>query len=365
MYNISNTSWKRNISSSGTLAFTIEARDHYYRVLQILREVFPIVTESQHQRNIMSLVIRICQDKHNNFEKITKDWLNRLFQIKLDDYTCIGLIADYPFNQALKINNILVARIDSDEGKDLIDKYIQASEIPGILNRRLPQINSAFSCTVKAYDAESCKLISVNHVKRVLSFVKLVDCQSEIRLERENDGTKTESYCVMAGNENIGFSLHNTIRKDFMTRSYNYDQIEELKKNAEKFIFKTDLTDLERSILSALYWYGRVDITFDSDIEQYISYINGLERLVLYDTKIDKAEQFGKMLSKLYNRLDKNDMTKMYKKRNDLLHESEPDIYREDLVMLRILLSDLIIKLILENKNHVNLYSYFSNCFGF
>ena len=140
---------------------------------------------------------------------------------------------------------------------------------------------------------------------------------------------------------------------------YNYNLIEERRNLAEKFFFKKDPTSLEISILSALYWYGRVDIRFDDDIDQYISYINGLERLVLPDNTINKAENFGERLSMIYRDLDKENLIRIYKNRNDLLHESEPDIYKEDLEMLREKLRDLILKLIYETDNHLNLYSYF------
>ena len=124
------------------------------------------------------------------------------------------------------------------------------------------------------------------------------------------------------------------------------------------------LTDLQKSILSALYWYGRVDVTFDDAIDQYISYINGLERLVLFDSKQDKAEAFGDRISKRFKHHYKQDMIKFYKKRNDLLHEREPDIYEEDLITLRFLLRGLITDLVYQNEKYATLYLYFRNNHG-
>ena len=113
------------------------------------------------------------------------------------------------------------------------------------------------------------------------------------------------------------------------------------------------------AILSALYWYGRVDVTFDDVIDQYISYINGLERLVLFDAEKDKARKFGQRISCRFPSTDKDIISSLYEKRNRLLHENEPDIYEDELGMLRGLLRGLIFDMIDENEKHSILYSYF------
>ena len=146
---------------------------------------------------------------------------------------------------------------------------------------------------------------------------------------------------------------------DFQNGTYNFDVINSLRDKAEKFFFKKDITEFQKAVLSALYWYGRVDITFDDVIDQYISYINGLERLVLFDAEKGKAEKFGQRISCRFSSTDKDTISGLYKKRNELLHENEPDIYEDELGMLRGLLRELILDMIGENEKHSILYSYF------
>ena len=105
-------------------------------------------------------------------------------------------------------------------------------------------------------------------------------------------------------------------------------EINNLIDKSKEFFFKEDTTDFQKAILSALYWYGRIDVTFDNSIIQYISYINGLERLILFDTKNNKTDKFGARISNRFPIIDKEIINKLYAKRNEILHEREPDIYR-------------------------------------
>ena len=358
--NVPDNAWRTSSTMNGTLVLTFDAHQHYYKIVPILRKTFPIITEEQHQRNIQALLVRIFIDPKKNVEKITKDWLSELFQLKLKDHECVGLIAGYPFPHSLKIGNVTIMPINSKEAKELNKKYAGPGGELSILKNQKRGINAIFCCTTKAYDDDSCMLISKNNVNRVLNFIKLIDPYSEVRLQVKNYKSMGDSNHITT--ENGTSWIHdNVIRKDRIKREYFFENIEKLIKAAEKFFFKKDVTYLQKSILSALYWYGRVDVTFDNAIDQYISYINGLERLVLFDSKQDKAEVFGDRISKRFKHHDKQDMIKFYKKRNELLHEREPDIYEEDLTTLRFLLHNLITDLVYKNEEYNTLYLYFRN----
>ena len=135
--------------------------------------------------------------------------------------------------------------------------------------------------------------------------------------------------------------------------------ISNLKDIVEKFFFTKNITKFQEAILSALYWYGRVDITYDDPVDQYISCINGLERLVLFDEKRNKVEMFSQRISCRFSTIDKKRISDLYNKRNRLLHESEPDIYDDEINMLRGLLRELIIDMITKCEEYDILYSYF------
>ena len=364
--NVPDNAWRTNGTMDGTLVLTFDAHQHYYKIMSILRETVPIITEEQHQRNIQVLLIRIFKNQKKNVEKITKDWLAVLVQLKLKDHKYVGLIAGYPFPLFLKIDNVTIMPINSKEAQEFDKKCVGSDNKSSILDNLEHGINAMFCCTTKAYDADSCKLISKNNVNRVLNFIKLIDPHSTIRLQAKNrNPMRNLNYIITKNNitteTHVDLMDNIMIRDDLTKKGHFLESIEKLVKTSEKFFFKKDITDLQKSILSALYWYGRIDVRFDDAVDQYISYINGLERLVLFDSKQNNAEAFGDRISKRFKQYYKQDMIKLYKKRNELLHEREPDIYEEDLKTLRVLLHDLITDLISQNEKYTTLYFYFRN----
>ena len=359
----SGTFWRqrlqKNDSGASRLALGEDAPEPYYKIMNILRKNFPDSTDVKFEQSIESLLFRILKNKKKNMKKISKDWLEDIFKKKrnMEYYTHAGFIADYPFTYSLKIDNVLIAPINSDE--------IKSHEFFGEINHWLKKMskpmgmNAMFVCRVQAYDNDNCKLISNTHVNRVLHFIKLIDPYSEVRLQ-------VKDYKVVGRSEIIGrgkgseYSHGNILRKDnFMNRSVPVEFMNRIRDKAETFFFKKDITGFQKAILSALYWYGRVDVTFDDYIVQYISYINGLERLVLFDAKGDKAEMFGKRISCRNPGIDREEISHLYQKRNDLLHENEPNIYEDELTMLRTLLRLLILDMIDNNDDCIVLHSYF------
>ena len=76
--------------------------------------------------------------------------------------------------------------IKSKEAKELDKKYAGPDGKLSIFKNQEWEINAIFCCTAKAYDTDSCKMISKNNVNRVLSFIKLIDPYSEVRLQVKN-----------------------------------------------------------------------------------------------------------------------------------------------------------------------------------
>ena len=234
--NVSDNVWRKTGTTDGTLVLTFDARPYYYKIMSILRETFPIITEEQHQRNIQALLARIVRDPKRNVNRITKDWLSELFEIQLKDHECVGLIAGYPFQHSLKICNVTIMPIKSKEAKELDKKYAGPDGKLSIFKNQ-DGVNAIFCCTAKAYDTDSCKMISKNNVNRVLSFIKLIDPYSEVRLQVKNYNLMKESNYIVIEN-NINYTHHNVIRQDQIKREYFFENIEMLIEVAEKFSSK-------------------------------------------------------------------------------------------------------------------------------
>ena len=360
--------WRSISGSNGRLTFKADAHIHYHHILPILRDAFPIIAETRHKKNIDELLIRIFKDKQQNREGITKDWLSELFKIKIQNFIGIANIVDYPFSYSLKIDRVIIMPFGGDDIENFIEKNKQSPLMTSVIKmNELKMINGEINamafCKTKTYDDESCKLSSFKYINRVLHFIKLIDGRSEIRLDVKNINCLQTAFFVADENNILRSSqVDNIIRKDFFsTRIYNNEDINLIKNKAAQFFFKHDINDLQTSILSALYWYGKTDVTFDDKVDQFISYINGLERLVLFDTKQNKAQMFANRLEEYFSYVTHKEMFDLYKKRNKLLHEYEPDIYEEDLMLLRGLLGNLLKDLIDKSDLHHNLYSFFNH----
>lgn len=340
----------------GFLAFKEQPYILYNEIIKILRENFPNSADTRHKQDIDILLFRIFKNEKKNTEQISKDWLEEIYTRKLKDYTYAGWIAGYPFPTSCRINNVVIIPSNSEEIKN--HEFVKKFDDDVFKIEPKPGMNAMFICNVKAYDEESGELISNIYVNRMLSFIKLVDSVSEVRLQKKNyNGISYETFIesdkgIMLGDKNID-------RKDDLKRPYDFVKIKNLRDKAEKFFFKKNITEFQKSILSALYWYGRVDTTFDDDIGQYIFYINGLERLVLFDSRNSKADMFAARISRRFPNIKNDEILSIYKKRNCLLHENEPDIYKYEIYMLRNLLRNLILDMICKSDNHEILYSYF------
>ena len=349
-----NLHWEHTWSNSGQITLSHDAKPYYYKVLQILKENLFMIGESQHKRNMMELLYRLCKSGKDQIEGITKDWLDQLYKLKIEQYTFVGFIADYPFTNSFKINGVTISPIDSKEGKKIIKNTCPEIQKYNFVNQGL---NAVFSCKVEAYDEEDCKLTAIFTVNYVLSLIKVIDMQSEVRLQAKNYPLPKELYfCETKNTQEI--MVHNKSRQEYTTKSCKSKEIENLRKCAGRFLLDDYKNDLEFGIMSALYWYGHIDTSIDDEKSQYISYMNGLERLVLYDSPRDKAIKFAERLSKRFKQ-DKDEMENFYKTRNELLHEDEPDIYEEELLILRNMLADLIQDLICQSEKHATFYSYF------
>jgi len=183
----SGTFWKQSLKKdeSGASRLTLgnNAPEPYYKLMNILRKNFPDSTDVKFEQSIESLLFRILKNEKKNMKKISKDWLEDIFKKKrnMEYYTHVGFIADYPFTHSLKIDNVLIAPINSDEIKNH-EFFREINHWFKMMSKPMG-VNAMFVCKVKAYDNDNCKLISNIHVSRVLHFIKLIDPYSEVRLQ--------------------------------------------------------------------------------------------------------------------------------------------------------------------------------------
>ena len=191
-------------------------------IMNILRKKFQDTTDARHNKDIESLVLRIFQNKKRNVEKISKDWLENVYTRQLNDYTCAGWIAGYPFTNTFKIADITITPNGSKEYKNFKTKFTEKFGVD--LFKIKPGMNAAFVCKVKAYDEESCELISNIYVNRVLYFIKLLDPTSEIRLQIKDYNTSNTGFFINDKNGTSTSTVHEFRKGDQSNITYNFDK---------------------------------------------------------------------------------------------------------------------------------------------
>ena len=129
------------------------------------------------------------------------------------------------------------------------------------------------------------------------------------------------------------------------------------------FLFDEHPTELQKSIIDALYWYGEVDANRHSLISQYLYCLIGLEKLLVPNHHREKAKQFGLHASTILHRnADHASFYEgYYKRRNKLVHEGPVIIYKENAYSLRIWLRQILLELIDNATEFIDLESYYND----
>ena len=161
----------------------------------------------------------------------------------------------------------------------------------------------------------------------------------------------TKGFFFSGHNHNIPIRL--TPRKEF------YQRLEPYRDKLYQFLFKNNLTSLQQSIISSMYWLGEVDILRDTNEKKYISYLTGLEKISLKKYEGQSKKKFAQHMCALHKTPDEIQFYEnYYERRNQLLHDENLRIFNEQVFTLLSIMRRLLLEMIDHNEEYQNIEEF-------
>lgn len=200
-----------------------------------------------------------------------------------------------------------------------------------------------------------------NNLKKFIYAEKLFDVGSFVT-------PRTKHYSQV--NESIG--VFNKTAKTYSSSSHShyiptrvtpsnefYQRLEPYRDKLYKFLFNTNLTSLQQSILSSMYWLGEVDILRDTNEKKYISYLTGLEKIAVKKHENQSKKKFALHMCALYKTPNEIPFyEEYYERRNQLLHDENLRIFDEQAFTLLSIMRRLLLEMIDHNEEYQNIEEF-------
>ena len=346
---------------------------HFYKIKKDLRKYFSKKNYSISENYLDSTVIDfLISCKISNLQNCditinVKEWLEELDTINRNEYRVLLPINHFDYRNELSIANLKIVKINTD----LINKYfVTDGHIPNTVftAKDFIQSNDTDICAiinVKAHDDSAATELARELLDKFIFSIKLFDPGSFI-------STRQHSYqqtfeCIL---------VHNKSTKKFLFPGENYFMpsrivpnekfYKNLKIKWEKlasFLYSEHLTMFQKSILASMYWYGSIDNLRDSNVQKFLFYLIGLEKLLLKKNEQQKTKKFGEHAAILFsgNLQHCKFYESYYAKRNELIHDENIRIYDEEISTLRLNLRSLLLVMIENSDKYSNIESFYKD----
>ena len=299
-----------------------------------------------------------------------KSWIDQIDKTTQDDYRVVLPLSRYHFRGDVNTTRIKIVKITD---KKIADNFIPVSNSlkDGFNAQELAGINETETFAIartRANDKESAVELAKGMVDRFVYAVRLIDPDSTA-------SSRTNSYKKFY----MAYIVYNTSKGemtsvlDRLNEPPNRIQTDDCYNKFHKswmrlldFLFDNHLTDLQRSIIDALYWYGEVDTHRDTLVSQYLYYLIGLEKLLVPGHERQKAKKFGRNAAAVLDGgADCAELYEAYyKKRNSLVHEGPVMVYKDDVDSIRLWLRSILLGLVDNTDKYMDLESYYKGVHG-
>lgn len=294
-----------------------------------------------------------------------KNWIADISKTEQHDYTIMLPINQCHFRGEVSTPRMKIVKITDEK----INENMRS--LPDFLRDRLNakeladenETDTFAIASTRANDTKSAVELATAMVDRFVYAVKLIDPNATVSSRRNARNVLLMSYLTYnASKAQLGTSLERVNELPFTIQSGDfYDKFNKPWMRLLDFLFSDHPTDLEKSIIDALYWYGEVDAHRDSLVSQYLYYLIGLEKLLVPNYKQQKAKKFGNTAAVVFHgNADHADFyEEYYKKRNMLVHGGPVTIYKEDADSLRLWLRSILLDLVNNTDKYIDLESYY------
>ena len=299
-----------------------------------------------------------------------KDWIANIDKTAQDDYTVVLPLNRYQFGGEVNTARIKIVKIADKKIEDSMPPISGAMK-DGINAKYLADKNKTDTFAIirtRANDKKSALELAEGMVDKVVYAIRLIDPNATVTSRRNFCSGLSMLYFVYNASKrqlSSGFERLNELPVIPQSDDF-YDKLNEPWTCLLGFLFDDHPTDLQKSIIDALYWYGEVDAHRDTLVSQYLYYLIGLEKLLVPDHERQKAKKFGSTAAAvLHGSADHAGFyEEYYKKRNSLVHEGPVTIYKDDVDGLKIWLRSILLELVNNTDKFVDLVSYYNGVHG-
>lgn len=313
---------------------------------------------------------KISSTEPSGIEARVKDWVSNLEKIKQEGYSIILPINRYQFRREVNTEQIEVVKMTDEKIKEALGSFpIPPEGWPTAKQLAEANETSTFAMArTRANDKESAVELATSMVDRFVYAVKLIDVDTTVSSRKNYYNALRLSYLAYStsggdlciGSKHLNAPISTTPSKAF------YDKLDKTWARLLDFLFKGSPTELEESIIAALYWYGEVDVSGDPLVSQYLYYSIGMETLLVPHYERSKTKTFGRNAAMILHGCAEHAgvYEEYYKKRNELIHEGPVVIYKEDVDNLRLWLRSILIHFIDNSDKFTDLKSYYNGVHG-
>lgn len=299
-----------------------------------------------------------------------QNWIDGIDKIQQDDYMVLLPISRYHFRGKVDTPSMKVVKVADEEIESDVwpipDVFKDKFEIHELVNDNETEVFAIVN--TRANDHKSAAELAQGMVDKFVYAAKLIDPNTTVSSRKNayrgvlmSHATYNRSKGVLGGSHTLLDSPPDLIQDHTF-----YDKFDKAWTALLGFLFDTNPTELQKSIIDALYWYGEVDVHRDSLVSQYLYCLIGLEKLLVPNYGQGKAKKFGLHASIVLNgSIDHAPFyEEYYKKRNSLVHEGPIVLYKEDVDSLRVWLREILLKLIGNATKFSDLKSYYKDVHG-
>ncbi len=356
-------------------AFVLQdkAAHYFFNIKRILREYYSeknySLSENYLDKTIVDFLILCKSSKMSDSDVAShvKKWLEKLDSVNQYEYRILLPVNHYDYNDHFTIDNITIAKIDSD----LIKKYFAMNkQIPNNLHDvdyfiKSNNTDIGAIITVKAHDVDAAQELAEESLDKFISSIKLFDSGSFISTRKYS--YEQINYMILIHNKSIGSlqpSRYNyyTLCRTTPSEEF-YKKLENTWGKLASFLYSEHMTAFQKSIFSSMYWYGSIDSLRDSNVKKFLYYLIGLEKLLLKKHERQKGKKFGEHSAIIFSGDQKHAefYKKYYDKRNDLVHDENVRIYDEEVTGLQINLRYLLLDMIEKSDKYSDVESYYKD----
>lgn len=341
--------WARHITKNYSFVMKKSAITYHDNGLYLLRAC--VLKEKYKYNedyfdNIYKFFVISQKIVNGNLYEACKNWLAHLQKLKPRNFKVLFPINYYDPVIEFKFNNFKIIKWCKDVLYSDFNIPATHESVTYIEEMVKNTKTDAFAVIdVDAFDLDGAKAIAYSMIEKFIHAIKLLDPESSVKFGRERAIKLSEMAIVKDG------TMIMTKTDDDVIPTYFHleDDIDDLPSYIAKlmsFLYTENPTDLQKAVLTALYWFGISDDKTDSKERLFLNYIIGLESILLHKNWGNKAVKFGKHYVKIFSNDRWNMWKDTYEKRNQIIHGGSADIYGDEIDKMRLDLRLLLFRLI-------------------